>query len=310
VNGVPAFMIAGRPIGPGYPPFIVAELSGNHNGDLRRALALIDAAKQAGADAVKLQTYTADTITLDCDAPAFRIAGGPWDGRRLYDLYREASTPWEWHPALFARCREIGLPVFSTPFDPTAVEYLEAFEPPAYKIASFELVDLPLIERAEETGRPSILSTGMATLAEIEAAIAAARTAGCRDLAVLHCVSSYPADPADDRLRTIPDLAARTAPSSGSPDHSLGTTVAVARSRSAPPLSRSTSHCVAPTAGRMRASPRSRPNSPHWFESVAPPVRRRDGLGTRASLPNRPAAGCGARCSSSPTWRRGRCSRP
>jgi pseudaminic acid synthase len=220
--------IAGRPVGPGHPPLLVAELSGNHNGALARALALIDAAKGAGAEAVKLQTYTAETITLDCEAPPFRIDDGPWAGRRLHDLYREASTPWEWHPALFARCRQIGLSAFSTPFDPTAVDFLERFDPPAHKIASFELVDLPLIARAAATGRPLILSTGMADTGEIAEAVGAARAAGCRELLLLHCVSAYPALPRDARLHRIPELAARFGVPVGLSDHSLGTAVAAA----------------------------------------------------------------------------------
>ena len=224
----PTFSFAGRPVGTGHPPLVVAELSGNHNGDLARALALLDAAKAAGADAVKLQTYTADTITLDCDGAAFRIDGGPWHGRRLYDLYTEAATPWAWHEALFAHGCEIGLPVFSTPFDASAVDFLEAFDPPAHKIASFELVDLPLIEYAAATGRPLILSTGMATPEEIDEAVAAAQAAGCRELALLHCVSAYPAAPADACLQTVAWLKARTGAVVGLSDHSLGTAVAVA----------------------------------------------------------------------------------
>jgi N-acetylneuraminate synthase len=228
VSGDPSFAIDGRRIGAGHPPFVVAELSGNHNGNLHRALALIDAAKQAGADAVKLQTYTADTMTLDGGEPCFRIEGGPWHGRRLYDLYAEASTPWVWHDALFARCREIGLPAFSTPFDATAVDFLERFDPPAYKIASFELVDLPLIGRVAATGKPLILSTGMASPAEIDEAIAAARGGGCRELVLLHCVSAYPAEPRASRLHVVPELAARAGVPVGLSDHTLGTAVAVA----------------------------------------------------------------------------------
>ncbi len=222
------FAIAGRPLGPDHPPLVIAELSGNHNGDLARALALIDAAKAAGADAVKLQTYTADTITLDCDRPYFRIKDGPWAGRRLHDLYREASTPWDWHEALFARCRQLDLPAFSTPFDPGAVAFLERFDPPAHKIASFELVDLPLIACAAATGRPLVLSTGMATSEEIDEAVATARAAGCRSLVLLHCVSAYPARPRDARLSALATLAARTGVPAGLSDHSLGTAVAVA----------------------------------------------------------------------------------
>ena len=220
--------IAGRMVGPGHPPFVVAELSGNHNGLLARALALIDAAKAAGADAVKLQTYTAETITLDCDGAPFRIEGGPWHGQRLYDLYREASTPWEWHEALFAHCRAQGLACFSTPFDASAVAFLERFDPPAHKIASFELVDLPLIRRAAATGRPLILSTGMASASEIDEAVGAAREAGCQNLILLHCVSAYPAPPAQSRLRAIANLSARHNVPAGLSDHSLGTAVAVA----------------------------------------------------------------------------------
>jgi N-acetylneuraminate synthase len=167
--------IDGRRVAPGEPPFIVAELSGNHNGDLGRAVALIDAAHAAGADAVKLQTYTADTLTIDCDGPHFRIGNGPWAGQRLYDLYVSAHTPWDWHEALFDRARSLGLSIFSTPFDPSSVAFLERFDPPAYKIASFEAVDLPLIECVAATGRPLVLSTGLASFDEVEEAVAAAR---------------------------------------------------------------------------------------------------------------------------------------
>jgi N-acetylneuraminate synthase len=220
--------IAGRRVGHGQPPLIVAELSGNHNGSLDRALALIDAAKAAGADAVKMQTYTADTITLDHPGPEFRIAGGPWDGRTLHDLYEEAHTPWEWHAAMFARARAHGMLVFSAPFDDTAVDFLETLGCPAYKIASFELVDLPLIRKAAATGKPLIMSTGMANREEIGEAIAAARDAGCEELVVLHCISSYPAPDEDSNLLTLPDLAESFSVPAGLSDHTLGSAVAVA----------------------------------------------------------------------------------
>ncbi len=220
--------IAGRRIGRAQPPLIVAELSGNHNGSLDRALALIDAAKEAGADAVKMQTYTADTITIDHPGPEFRIAGGPWNGRTLHDLYEEAHTPWEWHAAMFARARAHGMLVFSAPFDDTAVDFLETLDCPAYKIASFELVDLPLIRKAAATGKPLIMSTGMANRDEIGEAVTAARDAGCKELVVLHCVSSYPAPDEDSNLLTLPDLAQMFSVPAGLSDHTLGTAVAVA----------------------------------------------------------------------------------
>jgi pseudaminic acid synthase len=217
--------IADRLIGPGQPPFVIAELSGNHGGRLDRALALIDAAKAAGADAVKLQTYTADTLTIDHDGPGFLLEGGLWKGRTLHALYQEAHTPWEWHPALFARARELGLIVFSSPFDATAVELLESLDAPAFKIASFELVDLPLVRRAARSGRPLILSTGMASLGEIAAAVEAARPA---PVALLHCVSGYPTPAEDMNLRTIPHLAEAFGVPVGLSDHSFGIAAPVA----------------------------------------------------------------------------------
>lgn len=220
--------IAGRAIGPGHPPYVIAELSGNHNGDIGRALAIMEEAAEAGADAVKLQTYTADTITIDHDGPGFTIAGGLWAGRTLHALYEEAHTPWDWHPRLFEKGRELGLAVFSTPFDFTAVDFLESLGAPAYKVASFELIDTPLVRRIAQTGKPMIVSTGMADLAEIEAAVAAAREGGCRELVVLHCTSGYPTPPGESNLATMPDLASRLDVVAGLSDHTPGVAVSVA----------------------------------------------------------------------------------
>jgi pseudaminic acid synthase len=224
----PLVDIAGRAIGLGHPPYIVAELSGNHNGDIQRALALIDAAKAAGADAVKLQTYTADTITIDHDGPEFRIEGGLWDGRRLYELYQEAHTPWDWHPQLFAHAKAIGIHIFSSPFDPTAVTFLEGLQAPAFKIASFELVDIPLIEQCARTGKPLVMSTGLASKTEIAEAVAAAKGAGHGGVILLHCTSAYPAPMEDMNLRTLQRLAAENDVVVGLSDHSMGVTASVA----------------------------------------------------------------------------------
>ena len=220
--------INGRPIGPEHEPYIVCELSGNHNGSLDRALALLEAGAGTGADAIKIQTYTPDTITIDHDGPGFRIDGGLWDGRTLYDLYGEAQTPFEWHEHLFRRARELGVTLFSTPFDDSAVDLLEGLDAPAYKIASFEVVDLPLIARVGRAGKPMIMSTGMANLDEIAAAVSTARANGCDQIVLLHCVSSYPAPDEQSNVRTVPDLAERFGVVAGLSDHTFGSAVSVA----------------------------------------------------------------------------------
>lgn len=224
----PTISIDGRRIGPGQPPYIIAEMSGNHNGSLQRALELIAAAKEAGADAVKLQTYTPDTITIDHDGPEFIVRGGLWDGRKLYELYQEAHTPWDWQERLFERGRELGLSVFSSVFDDTSIDFLAGLAAPAYKIASFEILDLPLIRRCARTGKPLILSTGMADMEEIQEAVSAAGEAGCRELLLLHCVSSYPAPAEEYNLRTIVHMAETFGIPAGLSDHTLGIAVPVA----------------------------------------------------------------------------------
>jgi pseudaminic acid synthase len=215
-------------IGDGCPPYIVAEISANHNGKLSTAKELISAAKSAGANAIKLQTYSADTLTLNCDSTDFRIKGGLWDGKTLHQLYSEAQMPWEWHSPLFSHARKEGITIFSSPFDRTAVDLLEDLNTPAYKIASFEAIDLPLIKYAASTKKPLIISTGMATEIEIQEAIDAAKSAGCTQLALLHCVSGYPAPAIDYNLRTIPDMIQRYGHVTGLSDHTLSNATAIA----------------------------------------------------------------------------------
>jgi len=214
----------------GARPFVVAEISGNHNGSLDRALDIVRAAAEAGADAVKIQTYTADTITLDVDSPAFRVSEGHelWGSRTLHSLYEEAHTPWEWHEPIFDLVRELGLVAFSTPFDESAVEYLEGLQVPLYKVASLEIVDLPLIRMIAETGKPMILSVGTAALSEVAVAVETARSGGCGDLTLLVCTSAYPAQPDDANLRRIPVIAEIFGCRVGLSDHTLGIGVAVA----------------------------------------------------------------------------------
>ncbi|RRN66445.1 pseudaminic acid synthase [Caulobacter sp. 602-1] len=224
----PFIEIAGRKIGADYPPYVICELSGNHNGSLERCLSMVDAAADTGCDAIKIQTYTADTITLDVDRPEFRIRGGLWDGRTLYELYAEAHTPFEWHAAIFERARQRGVTIFSSPFDETAVDLLDALDAPAFKIASFEAVDLPLIRYAASKGKPLIISTGMANLREMQTARDTALAAGAAGVLLLHCVSSYPATFADANVRTVPDMAARFGCPIGLSDHTPGTAASVA----------------------------------------------------------------------------------
>lgn len=228
MSKLPHIFIEGRRIATDEPPYVIAELSANHNGKLQTAISIIEAAKTAGADAVKLQTYKPSTITLDCDTEDFKISGGLWHGRSLYELYEEAHMPWEWHRPLFDHARRIGITIFSSPFDWTAVDLLEDLNAPAYKIASFEVIDLPLIKYVARTGKPMIISTGMANAEEIQEAIEAAREGGCDQIAVLHCVSGYPAPAADYNLATIPDMARRFGLATGLSDHTLGNTTAVA----------------------------------------------------------------------------------
>ncbi|GAA6203408.1 MULTISPECIES: pseudaminic acid synthase [Thalassotalea] len=219
--------INGRKIGKNHPPYIIAEVSANHNGSIEKALQTISMAKNMGADAVKIQTYTADTMTIDSELDDFKIKGGLWDGHNLYQLYQQAHTPYEWHQELFEHAKKIGITLFSTPFDDSAVDLLEQLNTPAYKIASFELTDIPLITRVAKTGKPMIMSTGMANEQEITEAVTAATQAGCQQLVLLHCISAYPAPIAQCNLATLVDIEQRFNTLSGLSDHTLSTTVAI-----------------------------------------------------------------------------------
>lgn len=219
--------INNREIGKNFPPYLIAEMSANHNGDIKNAYRIIQAAKESGADAVKIQTYTPDTITLNSNTEDFTVRGGLWDGYTLYDLYKKAQTPWDWHKELFDYARSIDITIFSSPFDQTAVDFLENLNTPAYKIASFEAIDLPLIRYVAATKKPIIISTGMANIIEIEEAIDTAKSAGCSDLAILHCVSGYPAPLEEYNLLTIGDMQKRFNVQVGLSDHSLDNIVAI-----------------------------------------------------------------------------------
>ncbi|MED4877006.1 pseudaminic acid synthase [Anoxybacillus geothermalis] len=223
-------IVEGRKIGPNHRPFIIAEMSGNHNQSLERALAIVEAAAKAGAHALKIQTYTADTMTLNLENPEFKIEDSDslWKGNTLYQLYQQAYTPWEWHKPIFDRARELGMIPFSTPFDETAVDFLEELDVPMYKIASFENTDIPLIKKVASTGKPMIISTGMATVAELDETVRAAREAGCKDLILLKCTSTYPASPENTNILTIPHMRELFNCQVGLSDHTMGVGVAVA----------------------------------------------------------------------------------
>ena len=219
--------INGRKIGSGYPPYIIAEMSANHNGDINNAYKIIDMAKLSGADCVKLQTYTPDTLTIDSKLPDFQLTEGLWTGQSLYELYKGAFMPWEWHQPLFDYAKKIDITIFSSPFDNTAVDLLEDLNTPAYKIASFEAIDLPLIKYVAQTEKPMIISTGMADAEEIQEAIEAAREGGCKELAILHCVSGYPAPAGDYNLRTLVDMQQKFDLVAGLSDHTIDNTTAI-----------------------------------------------------------------------------------
>jgi len=222
-----AIFINNRKIGQECPPYVIAEMSANHNGDINNAYKIIDMAKACGSDAVKLQTYTPDTLTIDSKLPDFQLTEGLWGGQSLYELYKDAFMPWEWHQPLFDYAKKIGITIFSSPFDNTAVDLLEDLNTPAYKIASFEAVDLPLIKYVAQTGKPMIISTGMADAEEIQEAIEAAREGGCKELAILHCVSGYPAPAADYNLRTLVDMRQKFGLVTGLSDHTIDNTTAI-----------------------------------------------------------------------------------
>lgn len=225
---IPSLVVGDREIGPGRPAYVIAEMSGNHGGDFDRAVGLVRAAKDAGADAVKIQTYRPDTMTIDSDKPSFRVGAGTlWEGRSLYDLYGEAMTPWEWHDALRAVADEVSIDFFSTPFDVTAADHLEAMDVPLYKIASFEIVDLELIAHVAAKGKPMIMSTGMATVSEIDEAVSTARRHGAPSVALLRCSSAYPAPQDEMDLHSIPHMAAVWGLPVGLSDHTLGVTAAI-----------------------------------------------------------------------------------
>ena len=265
----PTIEIGGRRIGAGCPTYIVAEMSANHGQNFEQALKILEAASEAGADAVKLQTYTSDTMTIDCPNEHFQIKGTMWDGRNLYDLYAEASTPWGWQPKLKEAADRMGLDLFSTPFDVTAVDFLEALGVPAHKVASFEIVDIPLLRRVARTGKPLIISTGMSTRAEIREAVDTVRAAGGADLALLKCTSSYPARPEEMNLRTIPEMAEEFRAPVGLSDHTMGAAAASAAV--------ALGACIVEkhfTLSRSRPGPDSQFSmEPHEFKAMVESVR-------------------------------------
>lgn len=227
MNTIPEIIIDKRPISVNHPPYMIAELSANHNGKIENAIQIINEAKRAGASAIKLQTYKPDTITIDCNKEDFCIHTGLWAGKNLYELYEEAHMPWDWHEPLFEHARKLGITIFSSPFDKTAVDLLESLHAPAYKIASFEAIDLPLIDYIASTGKPIIISTGLANMEEIQEAIDTAKNAGCKQIAILHCVSGYPAPACDYHLRTIPDMINKFGLVTGLSDHTIDNVTAV-----------------------------------------------------------------------------------